>query len=109
MSHSCKKRRAGGWRPEDCNSKLSFCTLDTAWAVDLLAVGTFSSPASLLCISHPTSLDSQAAQPSKQLGSDSLILFCQGHLVLLAIVASKTTEFLVLHREVLLSMARYCI
>lgn len=64
---------------------------------------------SLLCISHPTSLDSQAAQPSKQLGSDSLILFCQGRLVLLAVVSSETTEFLVLHREVLLSMARYCI
>ena len=51
-----------------------FYTLDTALAFALLAVGTVSSPTSLLCISHPTSLDSQAAQPSKRLGSDSLIL-----------------------------------
>lgn len=95
MSHSCKKRRAGGWRPEDVNSKLSFYTLDTVLAFALLAVGTVSSPTSLLCISHPTSLDSQAAQPSKWLGSDSLILSCWGRLVLLAIIASETTEFLV--------------
>lgn len=42
----------------------SSCTLEATQSLDLLAVGTLSSPTSLLCIPHPTCLDSQAAQPS---------------------------------------------
>lgn len=54
----------GGLR--DCNSKLSFAPWTLPWAFDLLAVGDF------LQVSLSSNfLDSQAAQPSKQLGSDS--------------------------------------
>lgn len=42
----------------------SSCTLEAARSLDLLVLGTLSSPTSLLCIPHPTCLDSQAAQPS---------------------------------------------
>ena len=115
VSHSYKKRGADGWGPEDFSGDLGakgtvLLLLHPGGRPVTWFAGFGDSLFSHFSSLHPSpNLPGQPGSPAKRLGSDSPVLSCQECLVLLAIVASETAEFLVLHGELLLSMARYYI